>query len=40
MPGLQPGSFIMQMGSWDIGRVGAVEEGRVRIEYLDRKSVV
>lgn len=32
---MQPGSFIMQMGSWDIGRVGAVEEGRVRIEYFE-----
>jgi ATP-dependent helicase HepA len=32
---LQPGSFIMQLGRWDIGRVSAVQTSRVRIEYFE-----
>lgn len=33
--GLRPGSFIMQRGRWDIGRVSAVQASRVRIEYFE-----
>ncbi|MFF2393943.1 protein DpdE [Nocardia sp. NPDC058114] len=32
---MQPGSFIMQRGRWDIGRVGVVQGSRVRIEYFE-----